>query len=154
MVDIPEEYIDEVKKNDLCGFRLANHLAIGNELIMTTLLVKFVDINSKIAKHIPFDYVWNEDILLLLANKKEEYILLTIFALYDYLKDLPGEEYIMLKTRNVFSEEFCILLLALSNEFLKYIPEEYKTAIVLVKARLLQVKRNAVERRRHILRIL
>jgi hypothetical protein len=153
MVDIPEEYIDEIKKNDKRGFQLANHFANGNELILRTLLFNFVDINPRIAKHIPFDYVWNEDILLLLANKKEETILLTIFALYDYLKDLPGEEYVMLKTRIVFSEEFCILLLALSNEFLEYIPEEYKTAIVLVKARLLKVKRNAVERRRHILRI-
>ncbi len=154
MVDIPEEFIEEVKKNDLCGFRLANHFANGNELILRTLLFEFVNINSKIAKHIPFDYIWNEDILLLLINKKEESILLTIFALYDYLKDLPDEESVALKTRNVFSEEFCILLLALSDEFLEFIPKEYKNAVVLVKARLLKVERNAIKRRRHILRLI
>jgi hypothetical protein len=154
MVDITEEYITEVKKNDLCGFRLANHFAQGNDLILRTLLFKFVDINPRIAKHIPFTHVWNEDILLLLAHKKEEYILLTLFALYDYLKELPDAKYVPLKTRNVFSEEFCILLLALTDEFLEYIPTEYKNAVVLVKARLLRMERNALQRRRHILRLL
>lgn len=154
MVDIPEEYIEEIKNDDKCGFRLANHFANDNDLILRTLIFNFIDINPRIAKHIPFDYIWNEDILLLLARKKEQNILLIIFSIYAYIKDVPDEEYVILKTRNVFSEELCILLLALSNKFLEHIPKEYKNAIVFVKARLLQKERNTIERRRHILRIL
>jgi hypothetical protein len=157
MDPISKEVIQLIKDDPSQGYLLAmalttNILDINNNEKRKKLFLQFIDINPEVIKYIPFQSVWDEDILLLLAKKKEFDRLETILEINEYMKF--AAHYQVIAHKNVFSYEFCKLILKQSDTFFKYFPEEFKHAFIFVEARVERIQESAFEKRRHVLKLL
>ena len=126
-----QKVISEIKTKPSSGYSLSRTLAESEE-DRNNLLINFIDINPNVVRNVPFHLIWNEDVITLLARKKQKDLLSLIFKINDYMKTTDVYLEYNLHTKYPFTDDNCILLFGLGNEFLQYIPKELKTLLMLL----------------------
>jgi len=149
---ISPEHVEKFLLDPKFGYHLAVQLANDNDLNLKEILLYFIDLNPIIVRHIPFSQIWDKEVLLLLARKKQFSLLGKIIEMHNYMKPMRAHQMIVDKV--VFTDELCRLMIRQDWKYSKYFPKEFLIIENVVPALVDHYQDKAFDKRKHIMNLI